>query len=145
LGILKKPLDKIEPKQMKVINNPKGEIYKFLKKSDPCLPNFGEAYFTSIFHNETKGWKRHSKMSLNIVVVNGKVAFYIHSEEQESTKKIILADNDFCSLSIPPGYWLAFQGVSNFQSVILNIADIEHDPLESENRDLSAFPMEINL
>jgi dTDP-4-dehydrorhamnose 3,5-epimerase len=42
-------------------------------------------------------------------------------------------------ITVPPGIWFGFQGLSQPQSLVLNIANIEHNPSEVENADLKAF------
>ena len=62
-GVLVTPLKKI--------NNSKGDILHALKKSDPDFSNFGEAYFSIIKKGEIKGWNRHKKMTINLIVPVG--------------------------------------------------------------------------
>jgi dTDP-4-dehydrorhamnose 3,5-epimerase len=120
---------------LKRIPHSKGDVFHALKSSEESYKGFGEAYFTVINSGETKGWKRHSRMNLNLIVPVGKVKFQIKASVEESAFEVIIGDNNYGRLSIPPGYWVAFSGASEFPSLILNIADIPHDPTESENMD----------
>ena len=38
-------------------------------------------------------------------------------------------------LTVSPGLWLAFKGLGE-DNLVLNIADIRHNPIEADNRDL---------
>ena len=52
-----------------------GDIYHALKKSDNNFNGFGEAYFSNIDFDNIKAWKRHLKMTCNLIVPYGKVRF----------------------------------------------------------------------
>ena len=132
-GVILTPLSKI--------HHPKGDIYHGMKKSDEGFAGFGEAYFSTINDSEIKGWNRHKSMTLNLVVPVGKVAFIIYDDRQNSNSKgnffkIELSPDNYQRLTIPPSLWLAFKGKSNGKNLILNIADMEHDPDEIEKLDL---------
>ena len=127
--------------QLKKIYNPKGDIFHALKKSEDQYTSFGEAYFTSIHKGEIKGWKKHKKMTLNLIVPSGHVRFYIHYEEEKKSIHIDLGVTNYLRLTIKPGLWVAFEGIGDGLNLILNIADIEHNPTESVNKDINDFPL----
>ena len=113
-----------------------GDVLRALKVSDPCFTEFGEAYFTKIDSGHIKGWTRHNRMTLNLFVCSGAVRFVIHDDGQESGSgdefevyELDCAGN-YGRLTIRPGLWLAFTGIPS--GTVLNIADIEHDPSESD-------------
>ena len=121
---------------LKQIYNPKGDIFHAIKKSDEGFVDFGEAYFSLINKNTIKGWKKHNQMILNVVVATGKIEFVIFDDKTNKFFQIILSKDNYQRLSIMPGLWLAFRGLSD-NNMLLNIASIEHDPKESENIGLS--------
>lgn len=135
-------MDGITLSPLKQISNPKGDIYHALKKSDESFNGFGEAYFTSVNFNEIKGWKKHTKMILNLIVPVGAVQFVIFNDETGEFKDIILSQSNYQRLTVPNGLWVAFKGVSNELNLVLNIANIEHDPSESENLSLKDIKYE---
>lgn len=126
---------------LKIIANPKGEIRHALKASETSFKGFGEAYFTSILSGEIKGWKRHSQMTLNLVVPVGDVEFFLHEEESGASLSIRIGESNYCRLTIKPGIWVAFKGSSTYSSLILNLASIQHDPIESRSVSLETFPL----
>lgn len=126
--------------RLAVIDNPKGVILRGIKASDSTFNGFGEAYFTTIHENETKGWKKHRRMHMSLIVPQGTVEFHVHWEQTRTTHTFLLGSTNYGLLSVPPGFWVAFSGRSPGTNLILNIASIEHDPQESVNADLSAFP-----
>ena len=134
--------DFINISELKKIANPKGDIYRALKSSEDSYHEFGEAYFTNIHSGEIKGWKKHNRMILNLIVPIGLVRFHVHCEHTNETKHYDIGYDAYSRLTIQPGVWVAFEGLSKESSLILNIASIEHDPEESENRELESIKLE---
>ena len=136
-GVLLTPLKKIP--------HPKGNIFHAMKRNDPGFSAFGEAYFTEINFNEIKGWNRHQRMTLNLIVPVGKVIFVIHDDRKKSKTKGVFWDIEVSAgayrrLTVPPGLWLAFKGKNDGLNLILNLADLEHNSAEVEKLDLEGFP-----
>ena len=129
---------KIEP-----ISHPKGDLYKIITKNSENYIDFGEAYFTSIKQRETKGWKKHRVMYLNLTVPVGNVKFHVLSSNLQQRKEYTIGQGNYGSLFIPPDYWVAFTGIGESFNLVLNIASIEHDPDESENISIHDFPIQI--
>lgn len=121
------------------ISNEKGDIFHGLKASDSSFKKFGEAYFTTIHNNEIKGWKKHSAMTLNLIVPVGEVLFCIYDEILNKFYNYEIGENNYCRLTVNAGLWVAFEGKGDGLNLILNIASIEHDPEESINEPLNKF------
>ncbi|SDD24644.1 WxcM-like domain-containing protein [Paraburkholderia lycopersici] len=124
------------------IAHPKGDVLHALKASEPDWESFGEAYFTMINGGETKGWKRHRRMKMNLVVPVGMVRFHVHDAESARTRVFDLGRENYARLTVPPGYWMAFTGLTADINLVLNLASIEHDPEEAINAPLDAFSLE---
>ena len=122
------------------IYNPKGSIYHCLKKRDLTFTKFGEAYFSFINYKQIKGWKKHTKMTMNLIVPVGEIKFVLFDDRNNKTKPIfkelIIGEHNYKRLTIPPNIFVAFMGLSKHKNMLLNIADIEHDPKEAINVDL---------
>ena len=127
--------------QLRRVEHPKGDIFHGIKASEPCYVGFGEAYFTTIVSGEVKGWKKHTEMTMNIIVPVGMVRFHIHDAAAGRTSTHDVGDSNYCRLTIPPGYWVAFQGLTNRTNLILNVANLEHDPAEAVNVPLENFSL----
>ena len=65
---------------LKRIATPKGDVMHGLKASDPGYAGFGEAYFSLVNEGETKGWKRHFRMTLNLVCAAGRIRVVVREE-----------------------------------------------------------------
>jgi dTDP-4-dehydrorhamnose 3,5-epimerase len=123
---------------IKIIENPAGNILHAMKASDQGFTGFGEAYFSTVKYAAVKGWKKHTKMTLNLVVPNGAILFVLFdgregSETYREIMEVELSPKNYQRLTVPPGIWMAFSGRSEGTSLLLNIASIQHDPAEAEN------------
>jgi dTDP-4-dehydrorhamnose 3,5-epimerase len=78
---------------------------------------------------------------MNLIVVHGEVAFHVHDEQMGRTETFILGTGNYGRLHVPPGLWMAFGGRADGPSLVLNLANIEHDPEEAVNVNLDAFPL----
>ncbi|QBE64016.1 dTDP-4-dehydrorhamnose 3,5-epimerase [Pseudoduganella lutea] len=123
------------------IAHPKGDVYHALKATDEGYAGFGEAYFTTVLHGVTKGWKQHTRMVMNLVVVAGEVTFHLHDAGTGRTASHTLGEGNYARLTVPPGWWMAFTGTGAGTNLVCNLASIAHDPAEARNVDLSTFPL----
>lgn len=121
---------------LKQIQHPKGDIFHAMKKSDIGFNGFGEAYFSTINKGDIKGWKKHTKMVLNLVVCQGEIKFVIYDDIKNKFFSASLSHKNYQRLTVSPGLWMAFQGIDD-SNMLLNLANIEHDPCEAENIILS--------
>lgn len=132
-------LDSIIITPLKIIDVEGGNVFHVLKQSDAEFFGFGECYFSSINKNAIKAWKRHKKMTMNLVVPIGNVNFTFFSSDLSKCKSIIAGENNYQRITVPPMTWFGFQGISEGNNLILNIADISHDPDEVERIDIKAI------
>ncbi len=129
---------------LKQLFHPKGDVFHGMKKSDPGFTDFGEAYFSTIHSGEVKPWKKHLRMTLNLVVPVGKIRFVLHDDRPQSstfhqTLSVEIGPDNYQRLTVEPGIWMAFEGLDDGLNLLLNIADMEHDPVEVERADLDRF------
>ena len=129
-------MDGVTLTPLKQITHPKGDIFHAMKASDDGFFGFGEAYFSTVNQGEVKGWKKHTEMTLNLVVVTGEIEFVVYDDSRFYSVK--LSKNNYQRLTVEPGLWLAFKGVSA-ENMLLNLASIEHNTNESENVDMYGF------
>lgn len=121
---------------LKQIYNPKGDVFHAMKKSDEGFDGFGEAYFSTIHKDDIKGWKRHIKMTLNLVVPVGKIEFVVYDENSKEFFSVKLSQDNYQRLTVKAGLWMAFKGCDE-NSMLLNLASIEHNPDEAVNIELN--------
>ncbi len=126
---------------LKQIHNPKGDIYHAMKKNDIGFDGFGEAYFSTVNKSDIKGWKKHTQMTLNLVVPVGSIEFIIYNDNTNKFFNVELSQNNFKRLTVKAGLWMAFRGLEE-SNMLLNLASIEHDPDESISVELDEIKYE---
>lgn len=134
---------------LKRIAHPKGEVLHAMKRSSPGFAGFGEAYFSTVLPGEIKGWKRHRRVTLNLVVPVGKVRFVIFDDRPDSPtsgcfNNFVLDKVNYARLTIPPRLWVAFRGLDETGNMLINLANEEHDPTESDNVSIEDIPFDWN-
>ena len=87
---------------LKQIHNPKGDIYHAMKKSDDGFDGFGEAYFSTIHQGDIKGWKKHTKMTLNLVVPVGEIELVIYDENTKEFFSVKISQDNYQRLTVKP-------------------------------------------
>jgi dTDP-4-dehydrorhamnose 3,5-epimerase len=123
-------LGKIQLKSLKIIRMSEGNIMHVLKKKELKSWSFSEAYFSKIKFKKIKAWKYHKKMVLNLVVPKGKVKFVFYSKKNKRFKVIKIGEKKYSRILVPPKVWFGFQGLHKPESIILNIANINHNKKE---------------
>jgi dTDP-4-dehydrorhamnose 3,5-epimerase len=123
---------------LRVIKGESGDVMHALKQQEESFQGFGEAYFSTVRPGAVKGWKKHRRMLLNVVVPVGAIKFVLYdprlgSNSYQMIQEVVLSLANYQRLTVPPGIWMAFQGVGSGENILLNMASIPHDPLEADN------------
>lgn len=131
----------IQFNELKRIKVEGGDVLHGLKASDDSFNGFGEGYFSFIDQGAIKAWKKHTRMTMNLIVPVGTVHFCFLREESGMIQKEAyeIGENSYGRLTVPPGVWFGFSGKSKNGSLILNLSNIEHDPEEVERKDHNFF------
>ena len=135
-------LDKIKLYNLKEINLDNGNVMRALKKSDDNFYEFGEIYFSWIRKNKIKAWKYHLKMFINFIVPIGDVLFVFYDEKNDKFKEIIIGQSNYARLVVPPKIWFGFKCISDCDSLVVNIASIEHDDKEVLKKEITKINYE---
>ena len=136
-------LDDILVTPLKRIPTVGGDVMHGLKKSDNGFNGFGEVYFSWVEQGAIKAWKCHQRMTMNLVVPKGEARFVFHlTKQKNSFRTEIIGPERYVRLTVPPGVWFGFQGKATGTSLLMNVADMEHDPDEVKRRSISAFDYE---
>lgn len=133
-----KAIEGIIVSSLKIINHPNGDLYHIMRHFDYGFMGFGEVYISTINYSSVKAWKKHLKMTCNFVVPVGKVKMVICDKREKSVtfnvvNEFILSRENYFRLTVPPGLWYGFSGLTAGENMILNLADISHDPEEQIN------------
>jgi len=124
---------------LNIIDVTEGDVLHAMKCSDSGFSGFGEAYFSTIKPGAIKAWKRHREMTLNLVVPIGEIRFVIFDDRngEKNFQEVVLSTRHYCRLTVPPMVWMGFQGMGEQPGMLMNIANIPHDPNESDGKFLS--------
>lgn len=114
-----------------------GDVLHAMKNSDIGFLSFGEAYFSWLQVDAIKAWKKHASMTLNLIVPVGFVRFVFLSPRSKQNFRVEnIGESRYVRLTVPPGIWFGFKNLSQSPSLVLNIADIQHEPSEVERLEL---------
>jgi dTDP-4-dehydrorhamnose 3,5-epimerase len=119
-----------------------GDVLSGIKSNENGFAGFGEAYFSLVNPGAIKAWKLHKDMTSNLLVPKGVVKFVLFKENEGKMRfidEVILSRAHYFRLTIEPGVWFGFKNISSDEAIILNIANIKHDPAESERKPPSAI------
>jgi len=120
---------------LRIIPTAGGQVQHGLKSTDDTFVSFGEAYFSRVDKGAVKGWKRHNRMTLNVVVPAGAIRFVCAKESENGLEyfSIILGPEvQYERLTVSPGIWMAFEGIGEGLNMLMNLASIPHDPTEAD-------------
>ena len=128
-----------------------GNIFHALKATDEGYNGFGEAYFSQIESGAVKGWKRHNRFIMNIIVPVGKIRFVIYDGREGSDtfgqfeEHILSPKGDYKRLTIAAGLWMAFQGLDENTSILLDIIPESHLQDEADTLPLDSIFYKFSL
>ena len=128
---------KISIVKLKRVNVDGGDVLHVLKSTDKEFNGFQELYFSTIKFGYIKAWKRHLRMTMNLVVPIGSAQFVFYNTSMELIENTIIGEENYSLITVPPGIWFGFKGLSQQDSYILNVADVLHDPNEVERQKIS--------
>lgn len=138
MGVL--TLDDILLTPLARIATPGGDVMHAMKASDQGYNGFGEAYFSWVDTGAVKAWKRHTRMTMNLVVPVGCVRFVFALSHSGPFRTVEIGTQaEYARLTVPPQVWFGFQGRANGPSLLFNLASIPHDPAEAQRAGLQEF------
>ena len=126
-------VDKIFLTSLKVVLLEDGNVMHGMREIDHGFIKFGEAYFSYIKKNKIKAWKKHRVMQLNLIVPKGNVLF-VFTDSNGDFREEIIGENNKVRLTVPPGLWFGFKGLSCEESIILNISNMMYSDEEVERK-----------
>jgi len=136
-------IDGVEVRPLKIFSDERGSVFHMLRRDSAHFTEFGEIYFSSVRPEMTKGWKRHTRMTLNLAVPIGRVRFSVFDDRVNSetiglTSSVILGPGDeYSLLTVSPMLWLAFENIGDQDALVANCPNMPHMPDEADNRSLN--------
>jgi len=124
-------------KQLKQFDDDRGRVMHMIRADDPLFEKFGEVYFSEILPGVVKAWKKHKLMAQFFAVPVGMIRLVVYDDRpnSKSNGELIVVEvgrDHYQLVKIPPGLWYGFKCISNGSALIVNCADLPHDPKECE-------------
>ena len=118
----------------------RGKIMHMLRSDDPEFEGFGEVYFSWVNPGVIKAWHLHTEMTLNYVCPHGQIKLVLWDGREGSPThgnlmELHLGPASYRLVTVPPGVWNGFKGVSAEPSLVCNCATIPHRPDELQRLD----------
>jgi len=133
-------IDDVVLTELKQFSDERGTLLHMLRNDDPIFTTFGECYFSEVLPGAVKAWKMHRNQTQNFSVPVGRIKLVIYDNRKNSISNGNLQyvnlgrPDSYFRIMIPPGLWYGFTCISEMPALLVNCADIPHDPQESEIR-----------
>lgn len=133
-------IDDVVLTELKQFSDERGTLLHMLRNDDPIFTTFGECYFSEVLPGAVKAWKLHRNQTQNFSVPVGRIKLVIYDNRKNSISNGNLQyvnlgrPDSYFRIMIPPGLWYGFTCISDMPALLVNCADIPHDPQESEIR-----------
>ena len=143
-------IDGIIVTPLKQIEDNRGAVFHILRNDSKQFSGFGEAYVSKINSGIIKAWKFHKEMTQNFSVPKGGLKLVVYDGRTESPTFGLLNEffldpnNNYKLITLPPQIWYGFQCISNEHCLLVNIANLVHNPSESLSEEISASKIEYN-
>ncbi|MBH32688.1 MAG: dTDP-4-dehydrorhamnose 3,5-epimerase [Gammaproteobacteria bacterium] len=126
----------------KIIETDGGSVFKGIKDQKGLIK---EVYFSTISKDTVRAWKKHTLMTLNLLVPIGSVKFILVDDREKSKsyrnfQEIVLSSEQYFLLKVPPGIWFGMRGLSEGISLICNTANFFHDESEVVRLEYKKLP-----
>jgi len=133
-------IDGVRVTPLRRIPDERGTIYHMLRCTDPHFLGFGEIYFTSVYEGVVKGWHKHLEMTLNYACIFGRIKVVLYDDRPDSSTKgslmeVFLGSDNYSLVTISPGIWTGFKGMSRPFALVANCATHPHDPARTTRLD----------
>ena len=136
--LLSELIDDVVLTELKQFSDERGTLLHMLRNDDPIFTTFGECYFSEVLPGAVKAWKLHRNQTQNFSVPVGRIKLVIYDNRKNSISNGNLQyvnlgrPDSYFRIMIPPGLWYGFTCISDMPALLVNCADIPHDPQESE-------------
>ena len=136
-------IDGVKLTPLKQIFDERGKVMHMLRDDSTVFTNFGEIYFSCTYPGAIKAWHMHTEMTLNYAVIHGSIKCVLFDDRPGSKTKgnieeYFLSPENYLRLTVPPDVWMAFKGLQTY-NLLINTADLLHDPDEVERKSLNYF------
>ncbi len=129
--------------ELRQISDDRGSILHVLRADESKFIGFGECYLSEVLTGQVKAWKRHGLQTQELAVPVGRIQMVVFDDREgcETRGQVQVLEmgrpDAYYRLRIPPDLWYGFQCISDEPALLVNCADIPHDPAEAEQRPMN--------
>lgn len=131
------PIEGVEVTPLRQIADARGAVLHVVRSDTPGFDRFGECYFSEILPGKVKAWKKHLRQTQTFAVPVGRIRLVIFDDRPGSPTHGSVLDLElgrpdrYVRVRVPPGVWYGFACVGDGPGLMVNCADLIHDPAES--------------
>ena len=114
--------------------NPYGNVFKYIKVSK-TFNKINEVYFSEIFKNKIKAWKKNKNSEQFMYVIRGKIQIVTYDDRNAKKKLNIYNLGEkmkYSKILLPKNIWYGFKGL-NQTNIIVNALKINHEKCKIMN------------
>ena len=126
----------------KIIKAKKGSVIHMYNKKDKILSKVSEVYFSNIYPNDIKAWKKTSSEQY-LSVPQGQVLFVLKKNEKFEKIKLGYPLN-YKVLYIEPNVWYGFKCISKTKAIICNITSEDNSSSKKIKKNKNYFKFKWN-
>ena len=117
------------------IPDERGAVFHMLRADSEGFERFGEIYFSLVYPGAIKAWHQHLRMTLNYAVPIGMIKLVCYDDRPDSESRgtileVFTGELNYALITIPPGVWNGFKGISETPALVANCATEPHSPDE---------------
>lgn len=136
-------IDGVEVYSLKHFKDERGAVMHMLRADQPHFLEIKEVYFSKVFQNVIKGWKKHKEIFQSMVVPEGMIKLVIYDDRENSptkgnVKTIEFGEENYVLVRLPPKVWYSFKGLNPGHAMIANCITAPYNPSESETMSLDS-------
>ena len=136
----KSKIDGVTTVDLRELADEHGAVLHMLRNDAPDFDKFGECYFSEVLPGAIKAWKLHREQTQNLAVPIGRVRLVVYDDREGSATRHNLQIHEigrpdaYLRIKIPPGLWYGFACIGSTPALLVNCADLPHDPTESDRK-----------
>lgn len=141
-------IHQVNIKQLKMIPDERGRLMEIFRADDPFFQKFGMVYMTTVSFGVVKAWHHHKIQTDHFACLKGMIKLVLHDTRGDSptkgqTNEFFIGEHNNMLVSIPPGVIHGFKGITEPESIIINIPTEPYNPKSPDEYRLPAHDSSI--
>jgi len=133
-------IDGVQLVPLRTHRDERGDLMHMLRSSDPHFRGFGEIYFSTVRPGAVKAWHLLHDTFRHYAIPIGTAKVVLFDDRAGSPsfgklQEVILGENNYSLLIIPPDVWSGFAAIGNSMALIADCTTAPHDPAKALRKD----------